>query len=323
MAAFRSLIFLLICLSLTMSAAAQTRTSRRAQKKKPAKNTASVNDKLGVALKAAAATARKHDLSRILVIVREDSRSTDAGDKTATFAEARKRLVEGLKRAGLEPFESNEIERLAALIRPKGLVRPADVRVFRNFAKFDAVIDSVYRQRGVAKALGLTLVTERRRLWSKTVRLPANFGGANKPAGDGSDDGNAVATIPVLNRRVLQFALSQLGKQVGNGECWTLADQAIKRAGARPTVVFNFGRQILLADIKPGDILQFKSVKFQTGNFTYLFGTPDHTAIVLGVQGTKVSILHQNFGKKIVSTLTVDFETKTQGQVWAWRPVGR
>ena len=119
------------------------------------------------------------------------------------------------------------------------------------------------------------------------------------------------------------FALSQLGKQVGNGECWTLADQAIKRAGARPTVAFNFGRQIPLADIKPGDILQFKLVKFQMGNFYYLFGMPDHTVIVLGVEGTKVSMLHQNFGKKIVSKLTVDFETKTQGQIWAWRPVGR
>jgi hypothetical protein len=122
---------------------------------------------------------------------------------------------------------------------------------------------------------------------------------------------------------MLKFALSQLGRKVGNGECWTLAAQALVRSGARPANLFNFGQQIPLAQIVPGDILQFKSARFEMGNSFYYFGAPDHTVIVLGVEGSKVSILHQNFGQKIVTPLKIDFKQMTKGQVWAWRPVGR
>ena len=36
-----------------------------------------------------------------------------------------------------------------------------------------------------------------------------------------------------LNKLVLDYAHGKLGQQVGNGECWTLAFEALKDAGAK------------------------------------------------------------------------------------------
>ena len=54
-----------------------------------------------------------------------------------------------------------------------------------------------------------------------------------------------------------------IGKQVGNGECWTLAHDALDKAGAkRPgqdgLSAYEFGKKVSLSTLKPGDILQFE-----------------------------------------------------------------
>ena len=41
----------------------------------------------------------------------------------------------------------------------------------------------------------------------------------------------AIPAVPPVNQRILRFATDQRGQQVGDGECWTLADQALKAAG--------------------------------------------------------------------------------------------
>ncbi|MBT4866897.1 MAG: CHAP domain-containing protein [Planctomycetaceae bacterium] len=330
---FRILLVTSSCLSLALSASAQNKGGRKktvAEKQSTANSFP--NDALGVAIKAAAQMANGQKLKRILVVVRDDSRNRVAGNRTEILKAYRKRLVAEFDRLKLEPVESTEVEQLATLTRPMGLIRTTDVQVFRNFAKFDVVLDVVVNQRGEAKKLGLSLLTDKKRLWTRTVAAPgvkANASGdAAKPSGNKAVQPNGKPVnpfvgIPRLNRRVLQFALSQMGRKVGNGECWTLADQALRQSGARGAINFNFGRQIPLAQIQPGDILQFKSARFDFGNSFYFFGAPDHTVVVLGVEGTKVTILHQNFGKKIVTKLTVDFKNMTKGKVWAWRPVSR
>src|SRR5262245_52686265 len=62
-----------------------------------------------------------------------------------------------------------------------------------------------------------------------------------------------------LNAKVLQFAQGQMGKQVGNGECWTLAHDALAAAGAkRPgqeLAVSVFGTAVALDQAKAGDVL--------------------------------------------------------------------
>lgn len=51
--------------------------------------------------------------------------------------------------------------------------------------------------------------------------------------------------------------------QVGNGDCWTLADAAFKAAGARRPMMHNYGQQIQLAQARPGDVMYFERCRFE------------------------------------------------------------
>lgn len=44
--------------------------------------------------------------------------------------------------------------------------------------------------------------------------------------------GKAKGESHPLNDRVVEFAKKKVGEQVGNGECWTLANDAVLAAGA-------------------------------------------------------------------------------------------
>lgn len=320
---------LLAILTLTVVATAEAQARKRDKNVADKKSATTKNfpqDPLSVALQATTKAAVRKKTPRVLVVVRDNARNETEIDRTELLDGIRRRIVEQLSSLKLETKESAEVEKLANLTRPLAAVRSTDLRVFQNFAKFDAILDVVVTQRGAKNSLGMTLVTDKAKLWSSIVAAPTiqqEPSVAKAEGNGGKANAKPQATFPPLNRRVLQFALSQLGQKVGNGECWTLAAQALIQAGARPANLFNFGQQIPLAQIVPGDILQFKSVRFDIGKSYYLFGAPDHTAIVLGVEGSKVSILHQNFGKKIVSTMTIDFKHMTKGKVWAWRPIGR
>jgi hypothetical protein len=128
---------------------------------------------------------------------------------------------------------------------------------------------------------------------------------------------------------VLAFAQGNMGKQVGNGECWTLADQALLAAGAkRPNTgglgLNEFGKAVgginpPASVMKPGDIIQFEGVKVVDGFSTNDFG--HHTAIVQSVQGTHVTMLNQNVnGQRFVQTTTIDFTKVTQGTYKVFEP---
>jgi hypothetical protein len=137
------------------------------------------------------------------------------------------------------------------------------------------------------------------------------------------------ARIPELNQKVVRYALAQKGKQVGNGECWTLADQALRAAGAqRPgrngAGSSTFGRKLRPGEkFLPGDVMQFERVKFQhrSRRGSYSFSMPHHTAVVYRVAGKQVTLLHQNFnGKKTVQETTINLAHRTQGTVAVYRP---
>jgi hypothetical protein len=89
-----------------------------------------------------------------------------------------------------------------------------------------------------------------------------------------------VSTPVDLNTAVLKFAKSKVGTKVGDGECATLADQAVKAGGGKrfnqlgPTGLnadYIWGRKVTtlttsggsVASIRPGDIIQFRNVKFR------------------------------------------------------------
>lgn len=107
-----------------------------------------------------------------------------------------------------------------------------------------------------------------------------------------------------LNTNVVQFAQSKMGQRVGTGECFDLADQALRSTGARSaadygritrTADYIWGQVVSLALTRPGDIIQFRSytetiittIDYADGSGETLTQTnsrPHHTAIVCTIQ---------------------------------------
>lgn len=143
---------------------------------------------------------------------------------------------------------------------------------------------------------------------------------------------DAGAMIPELNMKVVRFAETHKGKQVGNGECWTLAAEALASAGAqRPGAdgvdVCDFGRKLGRGEaILPGDIVQFEKVQFTRKDPTgkappVVSAFPQHTAIVTRVEGRTLTLLHQNFGgRKTVERIVINLDDLTAGTVTFYRP---
>jgi hypothetical protein len=139
-----------------------------------------------------------------------------------------------------------------------------------------------------------------------------------------------------LNEKVVEFARSQLGQQVGNGQCSTLAVEALRYAGATWRSARNgvWGDEVKsLRDAQPGDILQFENAVFTSSQFrddgalvTQQYSFPHHTAIIARVQkrGKKpvLVILHQNIGGgQVVQEWTIDMAHMRRGTVKLFRPV--
>ena len=131
--------------------------------------------------------------------------------------------------------------------------------------------------------------------------------------------------LPPVNEEVLKFARASTGKQVGNGECWTLADQALaaakgKRPGRNGYGTYVFGRELKADEaILPGDIVQLMQAKFVAKNSQ--FEMPQHTAVVTQVDGSKIEILHQNFNNsRQVAEFSFDKTELTKGKVTFYRP---
>lgn len=135
--------------------------------------------------------------------------------------------------------------------------------------------------------------------------------------------------LPDINGRILSFVNSVMGTTVGRGECWDLAQESLDAAGADWNRPLTFGT---LLDpekdrIKPGDIIQFKTVKTVEeqaggGKRWEVFGAPDHTAVITAVRGKKeYTLAHQNIGgKRFVITSPVNLNLVTSGRYWIYRP---
>lgn len=130
--------------------------------------------------------------------------------------------------------------------------------------------------------------------------------------------------ITEIQREVVNFAADNIGKRIGRGECWDLADRALRAAGAKPPKGYTFGDRIPLDEIQPGDILQFTSARFDEPGYWTIMGMPNHTAVVHAVGDTRAFILQQNFdGKRHVTPYDLNLNNLTSGQLEAFRPVPR
>ena len=131
-----------------------------------------------------------------------------------------------------------------------------------------------------------------------------------------------------INQKVVNWARAQSGKQVCKGECWDLADRALRQTGAQSSADLGpmnddadyvWGDEISdLKDVQPGDILQFRDFAVtttvetetryadgssETSTTEETFTRPHHTAVVSEVKsGGLLKVLEQNVapaGKKV------------------------
>jgi hypothetical protein len=146
-------------------------------------------------------------------------------------------------------------------------------------------------------------------------------------------DASAQEKLPIINQRIIQYVQGVVGKQVGRGECWDLADEALTKSGARfdkssEKTLYIFGeeynpqKQIIL----PGDIIQFQKVvvKYQEGNMIMTESFTHHTAIVYEVNNNhQIRLAHQNTSRtgKKVGISTLNLENVQKGKMFFYRPI--
>ena len=161
--------------------------------------------------------------------------------------------------------------------------------------------------------------------------------GQSEPAKDTSET--------TLNDKVVEFARDHLGEKVGDGQCTSLAVEALTHAGAkldpfRGDGDFVWGRPLdSPKEAKPGDVLQFRDAVFKGrhrlpggGIRTTTQKYSHHTAIVTEAKagGKVLVILHQNVSsqgkeyKQVVQQGTITLsELQKGGWVRAYRPVAK
>ena len=143
--------------------------------------------------------------------------------------------------------------------------------------------------------------------------------------------------------KVVEFARSREGMKVGDGQCSTLAYEALRSAGAKTPGRKGppWGEELKsVKDAKPGDILQFEDsvfVRRRTRDdgavLTLTFRYPHHTAVVASVKkrgkAVHMTVLHQNAGfdgddeetRMTVKEWSFNPAEKTAGTLKAYRPV--
>lgn len=123
-------------------------------------------------------------------------------------------------------------------------------------------------------------------------------------------------------QKILNYASSNGGKVVGSGECFDLADKALKDAGAKSAADFGtvvkdadyiWGSAVDLASAKPGDIIQFTGYSFEMEIDTPKDTTskngdrPHHTAIIKSIDGDgRITVWEQNIPPSTKAPVTAN-----------------
>lgn len=110
------------------------------------------------------------------------------------------------------------------------------------------------------------------------------------------------------NQKVYKWAVSKLKHRVGGGECWHLADLALKHAGAQSSTTtgrdddYVWGAEVAVGAAIPGDILQFRDYVVTTTTTTKItFGTGQtevNEEWVEQIRGHHTAIVAENLGAK-------------------------
>lgn len=111
--------------------------------------------------------------------------------------------------------------------------------------------------------------------------------------------------------KMLSYIGMRAGQVIGSGECYDLADKALIDAGAKSapsygkitaTADYKWGRAIVRANARPGDVIQFKNwrcesktVKSDGSWSTSVSSRPHHTAVVARIDGHgEIMVWEQN-----------------------------
>lgn len=134
-------------------------------------------------------------------------------------------------------------------------------------------------------------------------------------------------SIPSLNKEVIQYVNSVIGKQVDRGECWDLANQALIKIGAEWDKKYAYGKALnpKKDEIFPGDMIQFEGVKveYQKENMVFKEEMKHHTAVVYKVLERGVyQLAHQNtsFSGRKVGLSELRLESVKKGKMKFYRP---
>jgi hypothetical protein len=148
-----------------------------------------------------------------------------------------------------------------------------------------------------------------------------------------------------LGQQLVDWLHARIGTQIGDGECATTVNAALKAFGLPsydtlgPTgpdadyvwgtllLTYHAGDAVSLLDqIRPGDIIQFRNVTIHDvvpgGYYDYSF--PHHTAMVEANQGGgNLTLLESNLnGNLNVAETLRHFAVMTGGTIWVYRPIG-
>jgi hypothetical protein len=174
------------------------------------------------------------------------------------------------------------------------------------------------------------------------------------PGSVGLDTGGGGQGSAGLGDKVAAQAKQRAGQRVGDGECFALADQSLKAAGAQsaedfgtitPDADYSWGTQATISDVRAGDVIQFRNYRYDRkitvtaadGSTSWREDSqerPHHTAVVesVGSDGA-VTVLEQNapkgsathrttlFFKDIDSTVgSTNTKITVQGKFWIYHP---
>jgi hypothetical protein len=176
------------------------------------------------------------------------------------------------------------------------------------------------------------------------------------PVGLDAGSGGTHLAPPIADG-IVGFAKRKVTHHVGDHQCFALADQALRGAGAFSAADFGqitgdadyiWGTQIQLGALQPGDIIQFRDYKYErkvtvdSADGSSKWSTdsqerPHHTAVVETVDGDgAATVLEQNAppGSPVhrtrlyFQTMTVKHgntttEVTVEGTVWYYRPQKR
>lgn len=177
------------------------------------------------------------------------------------------------------------------------------------------------------------------------------------PIGLDAKSGNPKQTQASMADQIVSFPRQRMAQQVGDGQCFALADRALRNAGAKsagdfgtvvPDADYVWGTQINLSDVRPGDIIQLRDYRYDreietrspdgsSATNTDFQTRPHHTAVVERVDGNgAMTVLEQNApeGSPVTrhqlffsdSTTSSGNRTTTitvQGTFWFYRPQAR